>query len=385
MLGGAASASPEQFKQMQINRAQAQQARQQAVQQQLQEGSARLAHAQVENQVLQNQWDNMPKDFQDTLLRQSQVAGQQLKDAGTQPVLSGLTEDSAKQYLQHVYDANPNQASHYVMHADGDGSFDVFKIADPNALNQKEMEVTTAFTPSKNEDGSLDFSNPTPQTVTMAPGTVKVADAQAAPVVAAKNYWTAFNTNQAKIQVANQTGVSAKNEAAANKANAAATAGPKPENLLFGSLPDGSQVAGTADELKQAGAAGINKLPTTEGAKVVVARQLIAPNGLFNQVAADISKLQSENKLGVAASRFGDFMAGKVGTDPDFASLRTHMGLLSTALMQAHVGARGSEQMLEHFKNLADYRISDPATLKSALAAEWNYVNEKAMLPKGGK
>jgi hypothetical protein len=41
--------------------------------------------------------------------------------------------------------------------------------------------------------------------------------------------------------------------------------------------------------------------------------------------------------------------------------------------------------MLEHFKALADYRISDAPTLRAALASEWNYVHEKAMVPGGKK
>jgi hypothetical protein len=113
----------------------------------------------------------------------------------------------------------------------------------------------------------------------------------------------------------------------------------KPADMAFGTTADGRQVAGSADELKAAGVANAVKLPGTEAQKVVVARQLIGPRkGLFDLVNADIDNLAKQGKLGVAASRFGEFMAGKVGNEPDFAALRTHMGLLSTALMQAHVG-----------------------------------------------
>ena len=75
-------------------------------------------------------------------------------------------------------------------------------------------------------------------------------------------------------------------------------------------------------------------------------------------------------------------MAGKLGDDPDFAALNTHMGLLSTALMQAHVGARGSSEMLEHFQNPMNQKISTPQQLKSQLNAAYGYVKEKAMVPK---
>jgi hypothetical protein len=168
-------------------------------------------------------------------------------------------------------------------------------------------------------------------------------------------------------------------------AQAAAKPG-KVDNMLVGSLPDGSQVAGNADQLKAWGATGITKLPSDESKKVIVARQMVAPNGLFHSVAGDLAALEAKGKLGVAASRWADFMAGKIGDEPDFAPLRTDMGLLATALMQAHVGARGSADMLHHFESLADYRISDAATLRAALSREFNYVSEKSMLPKqGGK
>jgi hypothetical protein len=155
-----------------------------------------------------------------------------------------------------------------------------------------------------------------------------------------------------------------------------------PGNMLVGSMPDGSQVAGTQDELQRAGATGVMKLDADNAKKTIISRQLIAPSGLFALVNNDLRQLDQSGKLGVVASRWSDFMAGKVGSEPEFTKLRTHMGLLATALMQAHVGARGSNEMLEHFKSLADYRISDGPTLRSALGAEYGYVKEKAMLPK---
>src|SRR5579859_8182287 len=167
---------------------------------------------------------------------------------------------------------------------------------------------------------------------------------------------------------------------------AAAKAGSKPADMSFATDANGSQVAGSPAELAAAGIdpKSIVKLPGTEAQKVVVARQLIGPRkGLFDLVNKDIDDLSQQGKLGVAASRWNEFMAGKVGDGPEFQALRTHMGLLSTALMQAHVGARGSKDMLQHFKELANYSISNEATLRKALQSEWEYVNENAMLPKG--
>src|SRR6185312_4342284 len=151
--------------------------------------------------------------------------------------------------------------------------------------------------------------------------------------------------------------------------------------MLIGSLPDGTQVAGSPDQLKQWGAQGVSKLPAQEIAKTIIARQLIAPTGLFKAVSEDIQALENSKQLGVAATKWSNFMAGDVGKGPEFSKLRTDMGLLGTALMQAHVGSRGSKDMIEHFTKLADYRIDDAPTLKAALSHEWNYVHEKAMLP----
>ncbi len=96
-----------------------------------------------------------------------------------------------------------------------------------------------------------------------------------------------------------------------------------------------------------------------------------------------VDKLDSEGKLGPLASRWNEFMTGKVGAgDPEVAALRAKMGLSTTLLMQAHVGSRGSAQMLEHFEDLANQKKLDGPTLKAALGAEISYVQDKAMDPQ---
>lgn len=76
-------------------------------------------------------------------------------------------------------------------------------------------------------------------------------------------------------------------------------------------------------------------------------------------------------------------MTGTVGTgDPRYTALRTHVnGLLGTALMQAHVGARGGERIMEHFQDIANAGKMSRDTLQAALDAEKEYVNDKAMRP----
>lgn len=177
------------------------------------------------------------------------------------------------------------------------------------------------------------------------------------------------------VQTANKEAV--QNNAAANKPTKTDT------TMYIGSDANGNQVAGSAAQLQAAGVQGVTKLPTDTTSKVIAARELISPDGLFNSVAQNIQALQAKGNLGVVGSRWNDFLAGKVGDgDPDFQALRTNMGLLSTKLMQAHVGSRGSAQMLEHFQHLADYRITDAKTLLSALSAEHKYMTSTAAMPK---
>lgn len=97
-----------------------------------------------------------------------------------------------------------------------------------------------------------------------------------------------------------------------------------------------------------------------------------------------VDKLDSEGKLGPLAGRWNEFMSGKWGAgDPDYAALRAKMGLSTTLLMQAHVGSRGGSALLEHFADLANAGKMDGPTLKSAMASEINYVQDKAMDPAG--
>ncbi len=234
---------------------------------------------------------------------------------------------------------------------------DAFNKNSAQAAGQKASQV---------KQGELDVDN--------LPLNQKAAADKAAGIKTAE-----ANTPSGQLQAELERSEIAKNNQALQDARNRAAS---PTNMLVGSMPDGSQVAGTQDELRRAGASGITKLGANDASKTLVSRQLIQPNGLFQQVNTELRQLDNSGKIGVVASRWNDFLAGKVGSQPEFQKLRTSMGLLGTALMQAHVGAKGGDAMLEHFKSLADYRISDPATLRSALSAEYSYVKEKAMLPK---
>ena len=354
------------------------------------ESNARLALIQQQTARIAAEYPTTPIELQNSIDLADKRAGAILKEQGMSPVQTFDSRDQAMQYASANHLIDDESPYSIQVHATPDGKYDVFRIADPNKPITKETTMTVGYMPSKDSQGNLDWSNPTPITQVMHPGSISIGALQSSQTSALSKFLdarlkagVAQSGAENKIQVSDATGATAKNNAAANKANAAP--GAKLDNLLVGSLPTGEQIAGTLDQLKQAGAQGITKLPSDESKKVIVARQMIAPNGLFNSVSADLKNLEAKGKLGSLASRWGEFAAGKLGDDPDFQPLRTDMGLLATALMQAHVGARGSHEMLAHFQSLADYRISDAATLKAALGREWSYVHEKAMLPGGSK
>jgi hypothetical protein len=173
-------------------------------------------------------------------------------------------------------------------------------------------------------------------------------------------------------------------EALANNAAANKAANAKPDAQMYvGTDAAGNQIAGTSADLATAGAQGVTKLDSDTGKKVITARQLIAPQGLFGLIKQDMLKLDAAGKMGSSATaRFNDAMLQKAGADPDYAPLFVHTHLLSTALMQAHVGSRGSSDMMEEFQKLANAGKMNAATLRASLGAEYNYVREKAMLPK---
>jgi len=77
---------------------------------------------------------------------------------------------------------------------------------------------------------------------------------------------------------------------------------------------------------------------------------------------------QQEKSLGPAASRWAEFMAGKVGSpNPEFTKLRTDVGLLTTKLMRMHVGARGGQDIMHHFQEMLEVSKQSPENLRAAL------------------
>ncbi len=182
----------------------------------------------------------------------------------------------------------------------------------------------------------------------------------------------------------------------AAKGDAAIEKGAKP---MIGIDANGSQVLVPASDVKKYGLSQVREVGQAENEKVTNARSLLT---VFNNNDPDdlgimqlAAKFDKEGKLGPAASRFQDWLnkSGSVVTnlagfdagDPDVQRLFTKLGLSTTGLMQVHVGARGSAQMLEHFEDLAKAKSMSPAAFQAAIATENSYVKMKAMLPNAGK
>lgn len=86
-----------------------------------------------------------------------------------------------------------------------------------------------------------------------------------------------------------------------------------------------------------------------------------------------------KSSLGPEAGRWNEFMTGKVGApNPEFTKLRTDVGLLTTKLMRMHVGARGGELMMGHFKDLIDSGKQSPENLLAALDEIDTYAKDTA-------
>jgi len=151
-----------------------------------------------------------------------------------------------------------------------------------------------------------------------------------------------------------------------------AMAPPKPladaNKPVIGFDSDGNQVLTSGTNAQQLGLSEIRDVGQAEAEKVTNARSLLPVFNNSNptdrgamQLAQDLDR---QGKLGPLASRYQEFMAGTYGKgDPEVEELRTKMGLLATGLMQVHVGARGSAQMLEHFEDMANAKKMDGPTL----------------------
>lgn len=122
-------------------------------------------------------------------------------------------------------------------------------------------------------------------------------------------------------------------------------------------------------------ATGVNNLDTPTTATRTMVES--APKVLYfvNKQLAAIDAL--EKKFGPMAGRKAEFLANKIGLPGNGVSqYKTNNGLLETSLMKMHVGARGSEGMMEHFHNLIGGMNQDPSNARESLEAIKDYAQE---------
>lgn len=98
----------------------------------------------------------------------------------------------------------------------------------------------------------------------------------------------------------------------------------------------------------------------------------------IDRIQAEAEELNKLGLLGPISSRWREFVSGKIGAG-EFAGgnaetakligrFRADAGLLQTAVMKAHVGARGSSQLLDHFSDLLGAEKADISTFTGELS-----------------
>ena len=87
----------------------------------------------------------------------------------------------------------------------------------------------------------------------------------------------------------------------------------------------------------------------------------------------------NEKQLGPLKGRMAEFQTGKVGLpNRGAAQMRTDLGLLQTALMNMHVGARGGSEIMAHFGNLLGGLKADPENTRAVLSEIKAYAEQVA-------
>lgn len=153
-----------------------------------QEADARLGIMHVQQMDLARQYSLAPKSIQDVIDDESIKQGATLTAAGETPVATGLDHNAALAQQAQLMQSNKTTPLNVITTKDADGSWSVWQVKDANKTNSSPMPVTIGFQPGKKADGSPDYDNPTPVTVTAPAGSVSIANAIASPVAAMANF-----------------------------------------------------------------------------------------------------------------------------------------------------------------------------------------------------
>lgn len=102
----------------------------------------------------------------------------------------------------------------------------------------------------------------------------------------------------------------------------------------------------------------------------------------IKDMRAQIEKVRAQ--LGPMNGRWNDVWTGKVGANnPEFMKLMADSTLLSSAIVNFHVGARGGKYLTEHFQKLLDQGKQDPDNMLAALDAIEPYMTRAIAAGKG--
>jgi hypothetical protein len=97
---------------------------------------------------------------------------------------------------------------------------------------------------------------------------------------------------------------------------------------------------------------------------------------LADRVITNLTALGNEG-AGPGTSRYREFMAGKIGSpDPKWTAYRTNAELLATLLTRMHMGARGTEGVVQRFENLISAGKQSPDNMRVAIQNLKDYADD---------
>src|SRR5262249_2925007 len=115
-----------------------------------------------------------------------------------------------------------------------------------------------------------------------------------------------------------------------------------------------------SDYVNRKQAEGKMMVPTAQTrARGETASKVIALIGMIRQTMQGMS-------LGPIASRVRNMRTTAGFPDPRFMKYSDQVGLLQTALMNMHVGARGGERLLAKFQKMLDAGVQSPENMGAA-------------------
>ena len=129
------------------------------------------------------------------------------------------------------------------------------------------------------------------------------------------------------------------------------------------------------------GGADVNRM-TSANRQLGETSSILIPK--IDKVIEELSNPEIAKNLGPLMGRWNEFMTGKIGSnDPKLSNLRSTLALIQTGAMRAHVGARGSGELLKKFEGLVNGKQMDAQTLAGSLTGIRDFLSGYAENIKG--